>query len=445
MESTSLMTKGSIWKSMIIFSIPIFIGQLFQQMYNIIDSIIVGNFVSQEALAAVTSTGSLNFLFIGLVSGIFMGAGVLISRYFGAKELDNVSKAIHTSIAFAIVCGIILTILGVALTPYILKLMDTPSDVIDQSSLYLQIIFAGSIFTVGYNCANGIYQAVGNTKSPLYFLICAFITNVILDLIFVIGFDMGVMGAALATVMGQAVSCILAFVSLFKSNGIYKLNLKYIRFHRGFVYDIFLYGLPAGVQNCVISLANVVVQANINSFGSNAMAGSGAYSRIEGIAFIPVTSFTFALTTFVSQNLGAKEPHRAKKGAIFGIVSSMCIAQAFGLILFLFSKTFIGLFNSDPNVIVYGVNRAKIIALFYFLMAFSHGASAVLRGAGRSVIPMLTTLVCWCVIRVMYIEITLTQINDIKVVFWAYPLTWFLSTIVLIFMLYRSKWSKINI
>ncbi len=442
-QKTILMTEGSIPKSMFYFFIPIFIGQLFQQLYNIVDSIIVGNHVGDNALAAVTSTGPINFLFIGFVSGIFIGSGVLISRYFGAKRIEDMSKSIHTSIAFSIVCGVVLTLIGVLFIPTILRIMNTPSEVINESITYLRIIFLGSIFTVSYNCANGIYQAVGDTKRPLYFLMVACFINVVLDLLFVMVFEMGVAGAALATVIGQSVSAFLAYYFLFKTNDIYKVKLKEIKFHKGFIMDIINYGLPAGIQNCVISLANLVMQSNINGFGNLAMAGSGSYSRIEGLAFIPVTSFTFAITTFVSQNLGANETQRAKKGAIFGICTSIAIAQAFGFIIFIFAPIFINLFNSNPEVIAFGVTRAKTISLFYFLMAFSHGASAVLRGAGKSIIPMFTMLVCWCVLRVIYVTITLKYIfYDIQVIFSAYPLTWGLSATFLLFMLKYSNWNK---
>ncbi len=442
MKKVTLMTKGSIYKNILLFSIPIFIGQLFQQLYNIVDSLIVGNFVGKEALSAVTSTSALNFLFVGFVSGIFMGAGVLISKYFGSNDKDSLSKSIHTSVAFSILCGILLTIVGVIFTPYILKLMGTPDDVIKDSTTYIQIIFAGSIFTCGYNCANGIYQAVGDTKNPLKYLITASIINIVLDLLFVGVFNMGVAGAALATIIGQAVSMLWAYIYLFRTNEIYRVDLKQVKFHSGFITDIIIYGVPAGIQNSVISIANIVVQSNINAFGSDAMAGSGIYSRIEGIVFIPVTSFTFALTTFISQNLGAKEYERTKKGARFGILSSMVLAQGLGLIFFLLSPFLTSLFNQDPIVIEHGVQRATIQTLFFFLMSYSHCASAVLRGAGKSIIPMITMLVCWCVIRVIYIESAMYFLNDIRVVYWAYPITWTLSSTVLFIILKFTNWTN---
>lgn len=442
MSKAVSMTKDSISKSMILFSIPIFIGQLFQQLYSIVDSLVVGNFVGTEALGAVSATGALTFLFTGLISGIFLGAGVLISKYFGADDLDSTSKAIHTSVAFSIVCGIILTVLGVLITPIILRVMKTPDNIIDQSILYLKIIFAGSIFSVGFNCASGIYQAVGNTKTPLYFLIISSILNVILNIIFIVVLKFGVDGAAYATIISQAVSMILAFLFLFKSNQIYKINIKHIKFHPGYVLDIINYGLPAGVQNSVISLANIVVQSNINSFGDDAIAGVGSYVRLEGIIFIPVTSFGFALTTFVSQNIGANQPQRVKQGAKFGMIVSILLSVLLGLILFIFAPQLISLFSRNPDVIYYGVGRARTSMAFFFLLAFSNGASSIIRGAGRSLTPMLIMLVCWCILRVIFIQTLMFISPNIYIVFWAYPFSWFLSSVIFVFILKYTNWTK---
>lgn len=439
---TTLMTKGSIVKNMIIFAIPILIGQVFQQLYNIIDSLIVGNFVGSESLGAVTSTGALSFLFIGLVSGVFLGSGVLISKYYGASDEASASNAIHTSVAFAIVLGVLLSVVGVIFTPMILKLMDTPDDIIELSTIYLRIIFSGGIFTVGYNCASSIYQSIGDTKSPLIFLIISSFINVVLDIVFVVFMDMGVAGAALATVVSQAVSTIISFINLFRTKQFYKVTLSKIKFHSGFVLDIIKFGVPSGIQNSVISLANVVVQSNINKFGSDAIAGNGAYTRIEGMVFIPITAFTFALTTFISQNLGAKEYDRVKKGASFGIISSMIMSVILGVIFYLFSSQIIGLFSDDIEVIKHGIQRTMICCIFYFLISFSYGVTGVLRGAGKSIIPMIVMLFSWCIIRVIYIEITIRFIEDVRVIYWAYPLTWLISSIIFFFLYKFTNWKQ---
>ncbi len=357
MKKIISMTEGSIWKNMLLFSIPIFLGQLLQQLYSVFDSLVVGNYVSDDALGAINSTGSISFLLIGLVSGIFLGAGVLISKYFGAKDKESMSKAIHTSLAFALLCGTILTILGVLLTPYILVIMETPDEILPDAIIYLRILFFGSIFTALYNCTTGIFQSVGDTKTPLYFLIVASLLNIVLNVIFVIVLNMGVAGAALATIIGQAVSMLLGLIVLFRTNEIYKINLKDIKFHKGFVSDIIKYGLPSGVQNSIISFANIFVQASINTFAANAVTGSGIYTRVEGLLFVPVTSFSFAITTFVSQNIGANQPERVKKGIRFGIGATFCTVLLLGVISFIFAHPIMSLFSDNPEVIAYGVER----------------------------------------------------------------------------------------
>lgn len=442
MAKSVSMTSGSIAKNMVMFSIPIFIGQLFQQLYSIVDSLVVGNFVGEEALGAVSATGALTFLFTGFISGIFIGAGVLISKYFGANDLDSTTKSIHTSVAFSVVCGIGLTIVGMIVTPLILQLMDTPAEIIDDSVLYLRIIFAGSVFSVGYNCASSIYQAVGNTTTPLYFLIISSVLNIILNILFVVGFNMGVAGAAYATIISQAVSMILAFYFLFNTKQIYKLSLSNIKFHKGYIKDIISYGLPAGIQNSVISFANVIVQSNINEFGNDAVSGVGAYVRLEGLLFIPVSSFGFAMTTFISQNLGANEEQRAKDGARFGLITSILLSVFLGAILFIFAPQFISLFSRSENVIYYGVGRARTATSFFFLLAYANGASCILRGAGKSLSPMIVMLISFCIFRVIFIESIIFFIPNIYVVFWAYPVSWLLSCIIFWFMLTFSKWSK---
>lgn len=441
MESNAvLMTNGSIYKKIVKFALPIFWGNLFQQLYNVVDSLVIGNFVGRDALAAVSSTGSLIFLMVGLFGGIFMGAGVVISKYFGAGEEKNVQTAIHTSIAFGIIAGIVLTILGTILSPQILRLMGTPENVFSKAVLYVRIYFAGILSIVMYNTANGIFQAVGDSKHPLYYLIISSIVNVVLDLLFVAVFKMGIAGAAIATVIAQGVSMILAFYHLINSNDIYKVSLKKIRVNASMLKQILHMGIPAGIQNSVIALANVVVQSNINAFGAIAVAGCGAYSKIEGFAFIPITSFAFSMTTFIGQNLGAKEYERAKKGTYFGIAVCMALSQIVGIAFYILAPKLIALFNSEIEVIQYGTLQARTIAIFYFLLAFSHCLAGILRGAGKSVVPMIVMLACWCVIRVIYVTVATHFIPKIQTIFWAYPLTWFLSSVIFLIYYLKSDW-----
>lgn len=435
-----LMTKGSIYKQIIKFSFPIFCGNLFQQLYNLVDSLVIGNFVGKESLAAVSSTGSLIFLIVGLFTGIFSGAGVVISKYFGAGDIKKVQSSIHTSVAFGIISGLIMTVIGTSLTPLILRLMGTPADVLDKAVIYVRIYFSGIITVVLYNTASGIYQAVGNSKRPLFYLIIASILNVILDLLFVVGFNMGIGGAAIATVISQGVSVVLAFYDLTQTLDVHRVTLKKIKIDKTMLKEILTMGIPSGIQNSVIALANVVVQSNINFFGAAAVAGCGSYSKIEGFAFIPITSFALSMTTYIGQNLGAKEYDRAKKGTYFGIAASAIMAEVIGIIFYIGAPTLISMFNQDPHVIRYGTMQARTIAPFFFLLAFSHCIAGILRGAGKSTVPMMVMLCCWCIIRVLYITIATHLLPVINVIFWAYPLTWTLSSIIFLIYYTRSNW-----
>lgn len=436
---TSL-TEGTIWKKIIMFALPIFIGNVFQQLYNTMDSLIVGKFIDSDALAAVSSSGTLIFLMVGFFNGIAMGAGVVISKFFGAKDYENMQDAIHTDIAFGLVAGIVLTILGVILTPQILVLMNTPATVLPNSIVYFRTYFYGAIFVVLYNIFVGILQAVGDSRHPLYYLIFSSIVNVVLDLLFVAKFKLGVGSAALATVISQALSATLCFIRLIRYDTVYKVHIKKIRFHKNMLQKIISLGLPSGVQNSIIAFANVIVQTNINAFEKNAVAGCGAYSKIEGFAFLPITCFSMALTTFVGQNLGAKKYDRVKKGAKFGIICSICLAEVVGIIIFTFAPHLIALFNNEPEVVAFGTRQAKTEALFYFLLAFSHCIAGIMRGAGKATVPMFTMLLTWCAIRITYITIMVKIIPKIGVIFWAYPLTWSLSSIIFLIYFLKADW-----
>lgn len=439
-SSATLMTKGSIWKKIIAFAIPLFLGNLFQQFYNTADSLIVGNFLGSSALAAVSSSGNLIFLMVGFFNGLAVGAGVIVARYFGAKKFDLVQRAIHTIITLGFFCGIALTFVGVIAAPQILVLMGTPPEVLPNSVTYFRIYFCGSLAFVMYNFLVGILQAVGDSRHPLMYLIISSVTNIILDLILVAGFHFGVGAAALATVISQCLSALLCFLHLLRGPKEYRIYLSKLRLDSLLLKQIISNGLPAGLQNSIISLANVVVQSNINKFGQMAVAGCGSYSKIEGFAFLPITCFALALTTFISQNLGAKEYDRAKKGAVFGVICSVVTAELVGVVIYTFAPYLIAAFNNTPDVLSYGVAQAHTASLFYFLLAFSHCMAGILRGAGKSTVPMFVMLICWCIIRVTYITVTVHFIPNIRVIFWAYPITWTLSSIVFLLYFLKSDW-----
>lgn len=441
-SSSTLMTEGPIWKKIVSFAIPLFLGNLFQQLYNTADSLIVGNFLGSNALAAVSSSGSLIFLLVGFFNGISVGAGVVVARFYGAREIDKVQKAIHTTIAFSIVSGIALTAIGLILAPQILILMGTPENVLPNSILYFRIYFLGSLAFVLYNAFVGILQSVGDSKHPLIYLIISSVINIILDLLFVGVFRFGVGSAAAATIISQFVSAVLCLRHLLRAPKDYRVHLKKIRFHGQMLRLVISNGLPAGIQNSIIALANVVVQSNINAFGEMAVAGCGSYSKIEGFGFLPITCFALALTTFISQNLGAQKIDRAKKGAIFGILCSVTIAEIVGIIINILAPVLIAAFNDAPQVVAYGTQQARTVTLFYFLLAFSHCAAGIMRGAGKATVPMFVMMVCWCIIRVTYITIVVKVIPSISVIFWAYPLTWCLSSIVFLLFLLKSNWLR---
>lgn len=436
-SSTLLLTEGSIGKRLIAFTLPIFWGHLFQQLYNTADSLIVGNFVGSAALAAVSSSGNLIFLMVGLFNGISIGAGVVIGKYFGAQDIPKLQKAIHTATAFGLICGVILTLLGLIAAPQILVLMGTPPEVLPNSITYFRIYFCGSVGFVMYNFFVGILRSVGDSRHPLIYLIVSSVVNIALDLLLIAVFHFGVGAAAFATIVSQFLSAFLCLRQLMKSPEEIRLSLRNVRLDHDMLRQVITNGLPAGIQNSIISLANVVVQSNINKFGEMAVAGCGSYSKVEGFAFLPVMCFSMALTTFISQNLGAKQYERAKKGAAFGITCSLVTAEATGLCLYFIAPLCIAAFNSTPNVVAYGVTQARIVTPFYFLMAFSHSMAGIFRGAGKSLVPMFVMMMFWCFVRVTYISIITRFIPVIDVVFWAYPLTWALSS--LIFLIYYKK------
>lgn len=439
-RNTDIMTEGSIAGKMIRFAVPLFIGNLFQQLYNTADALIVGNLLGNNALAAVTGTGNLVYLLVSFFGGLSAGAGVVISRYCGSRETDKMRSAIHTNLAVSLVFSALLTVIGTTLTPTMLRWMGTPADVMDRSVMYVRIYFAGGLGLVMYNSCRGIMQAVGDSRHPLEYLILSSVINVVLDLLLIGLLRMDVDGAALATVISQLVSVVLCMTRLVRTPEEYRIRFRELGFDREMLRLTLAYGLPSGLQNSVIGIANVVVQSNINAFGTMAMSGCGAYSKIEGFAFLPITSFTIALTTFVGQNLGAKAYDRAKKGAKFGLICSLLLAELIGGVIYLTAPLLIRMFTDEPEAIAFGVEKSRICALFYFLLAASHGLSAILRGAGKAVVPMAAMLSFWCVVRVLFLQIMVPIFHSIAVVNWVYPLTWLLSTIFLSVYYFRADW-----
>ncbi len=399
-QEKTLMTQGPIGRILLRFALPLFLGNLFQQLYNTVDSLVVGNFSGNEALAAVSSSGSLCFLIIGFFQGVFAGASVVISRRYGARDGEGVDRAVHATVIFSLAAGLLLTVLGVGFTPAILRWIGTPENVMPDSVLYFRIYCSGLLGLVLYNTANGIFQALGDSRHPLYYLIVSSVVNVVLDLLFVAVWDMGVAGAALATVIGQCLSALLGFLHLMSGRFLVRVSLRRLRADPTVLGLIFRLGLPSGVQNSVIAIANVVVQSHINAFGDNAMAGCGSYFKVEGFVFLPITCLTLAMTTFVSQNLGAQRYDRVKEGARLGTLMTVGLSEAVGVAVFLVAPFLIGA--------VYPRSRGDRLrrpagaggGSFLLYAGVSHSAASILRGAGRAVIPMAVMLAVWCVFRI---------------------------------------------
>ena len=434
------LTQGPIAKTLAAFALPLFLGNLFQQMYNIADSLVVGNFIGSDALAAVASSGHMVFLLIGFLQGVFVGAGVIIANHCGARDAVRLRAAVHTTVLFALLAGGLLSALGVFFSPAILRLMGTPPSVLPNSLVYFRIYFGGLLSAVLYNCANGILQATGDSRRPLYYLIFSSLANVVLDLIFVVFCRWGVAGVAAATVISQAGSAALAFYHLSRYGGEARVSWRALRPDWTALKQILRMGVPAGMQNSIISFANMVVQSHINSFGAMAVAGSGVFLKLEGFAFLPISSFALSVTTFIGQNAGAGEYERARRGARVALFAGALLAELLSLVSRLLAPRLIGAFNSEPDVVRFGVMQAQIAAPFYFLPALSHCMAGILRGAGRAAAPMLVMLACWCVLRVGYLEVVLRMVHDIRFLYAAYPITWTLSTAVLFFCCRRIKW-----
>ncbi len=441
MKQKDSLLQGPIWKGLLLFALPILLGQIFQQFYNVADAWVVGKYLPGPQYAAVTSTGSLVFLLVGFFGGISVGAGSVIARYYGANDIEKLRKTIHTTVLFGLFAGVLLTVIGVLFTPTILKWMSAPEDSIEYSIEYFRFYFLGGIAISMYNLSMGILRAVGDSKHPLYYLIFSSLVNIGLDLLFIGVFGWGVWSAALATTISQFVSCILCLFRLFRCKEVYQLKFKELRIDTYHLREIIRYGLPSGIQNSVIAFANVIVQTNINSFGSVAQAGCGTYAKLEGFAFLPITCFTMALTTFVSQNLGAKQYERTKKGATFGILCAIIMAEIIGVILIVFANPLAEVFIKDnPKAVEIAVEQARIESLFFCFLALSHCIAAILRGAGKPIAPMVIMLAVWCVLRVSYISILVPIIEKPWVIFSAYPLTWTVSSIIYLIYYFTSDW-----
>ena len=418
------MTDGPITTHLIAFSVPLLLGNIFQMLYNTVDSIVVGNFVGKEALAAISSTTMIVNIMIFFFNGFSVGGGVVIGQYLGARKMKELHRTVETTIAVTILFGIFFTFAGFFLVPFMLRLMQTPEDVFPQAKLYLEIYFSGALGLLIYNMGSGILRAVGDTKRPLYFLIFTSILNTVLDLVFVIVFKAGIAGAAIATIISQFISAIMVLVLLTRADDIYKLTWNDLRIDLPILKFIMQIGLPAGVQSMITSVSNVFVQSYINGFGSGCMAGWGAYNKLDSFIFLPINSLGQAATTFVSQNIGAGRSDRANKGTVRALQMAVGVTFAIASVLIFFAPAATGLFTSDDEVIYYGSLFIRMNTFFLIFNAINHVLAGALRGRGESKIPMICMLSCFVVIRQIYLFIGSRIAYNPYVVGFGYPVGW---------------------
>lgn len=440
MKKSTVMTEGSIWKKILFFSIPLILGNLFQQLYNTVDSIIVGNYIGSEALAAVGSSGSLINLLIGFCIGASAGAGVVIAQFYGAQDREGVRKAVHTTIAIAIAAGAALTVVGIVATPILLKAMGTPQEVFDQASIYLKVYFGGILFSVVYNMSAGILNAVGNSKRSLVYLMIAATSNIFLDLLFVVVLKMGIVGVAIATDISQLLSCIFIILFLVRSEDVYRVKLKDIRCYDNLLGKILKIGLPTGVQNIVISLSNVIVQSSVNSFGAVAMAGFAAYIKVDGFNILPVLSFSMAATTFVGQNVGAGRLDRVKKGMYVSVAMGIIYTVCTGILLLTFAPQVIGVFTQNGKVVEYGVYIMKFFCPFYWMLGILHILAGTIRGTGKTMQAMVVFLFSLCIFRVLWIWGAMSVSHKIGGVMLGYPLSWLVGLVMILIYVWKGNW-----
>lgn len=424
------MCHGPLLRKLLVFSLPVMLSGVLQLLFNAADIIVVGQYVGSTALAAVGSTGSLINLLINLLIGLSVGANVMVARYYGAHEEKLVSQTVHTAILLSLVSGIVMIFIGIALAEPLLRLMGTPDNVLDQAALYVRIYFAGMPVIMLYNFGSAILRAVGDTKRPMYFLLLAGILNVFMNLFFVIVFHMGVAGVALATVLSQCVSAGLVLLCLIRSNGSIKLHLKEMKIHKEPLLKMIRVGLPAGIQGSIFSISNVLIQSSVNSFGDIAMAGNAAASNIEGFIYTCMNAIYQAAISFTSQNYGAGQYRRIRKIMRSGVLIVTCVGLLLGGIAFLCAPVLLSIYNTDPQVIQYGMLRMEIICLTYFTCGIMDVMVGCLRGLGYSIMPMIVSLAGACGIRVLWIFTVFQWDRTLTMLYISYPVSWIITAAV---------------
>ena len=436
------MTQGNITRHIISFALPLLIGNVFQQLYNTVDTWVVGNFVSNEAFSAVGTVGPIINMLIGFFMGLSSGAGVVISQYYGARRYEEVQKTVHTAIIMTLVIGVVFTGVGIAMIPYMLQLMKTPTEVIPESTAYLTIYFSGILGLMLYNIGAGILRAVGDSKRPFYFLVVCAVMNTILDLVFVLYFNMGVEGVALATILSQSVSALLVMITLMRSDSCIKLQIRSLKIHWSMLGKIFRVGIPAALQMAITSFSNIFVQSYINYFGADAMSGWTAYSKVDQLLFLPMQSIALASTTFVGQNLGRNQVDRAREGVRKALTIALASTAVMMVPVLVFSGPIVSFFNSKEEVIRYGTVLLRWLSPFYLLCCFNQIYSGALRGAGNSRAPMIIMLGSFVAFRQVYLFAMSRIWNEIIPIAMGYPAGWLLCSSITAVYFHKVKLGK---
>lgn len=439
-KTNTEMIDGSIFRSILLFAIPLLVGNLFQQLYNTVDSYVVGNYVDTSALAAVGASTSVINMLVGFFMGLSAGAGVVISQYFGARQEEDMSAAIHSSLALTGVLCVIFTIAGISFTRPLLQAIGVPEDVLPHSTLYLTIYFGGITFSLIYNMGAGILRAVGDSKNPLFYLAAACVVNIILDFLFVCGFGMGIAGVAIATVIAQAVSSMLVMMKLIGSKESYRVEIREIRFHQGKLRRIIAIGFPTALQQSITSFSNVIVQSYINSFGTAAIAGYSATVRVDGFLQLALQSFNMTITTFVGQNVGARKPKRVKRGILTAWLMCSAIILVGCFAMNQEGAALIGIFTSDAEVIANGSMMLKLFSYAYMALPVIQILSGALRGVGRSKVPMFFMVGSFVVLRQIYLSIAVPMTRSLNVVMAGWPITWVICAVGMLIHFLKVDW-----
>lgn len=436
-------TEGVIWQQLLAFFFPILLGTFFQQLYNTADAMIVGNFVGKEALAAVGGTTSvlINFL-VGLFVGVASGATVVIAQYFGGRQFEEVRKATHTSMALALAAGAGIMAIGLIFAAPALKAMDTPEDILGHAVIYLRIYFLGTIPSFLYNMGSGILRAMGDTKRPLYYLIAACLVNIALDLVFVAALGWGVVGVAIATIASQAVSAVLVLLALCRGDTLYELRLKELRFTPHILKNIIKIGLPAGIQSDMYSISNILIQASVNSFGTNTVAAWTAQGKVDGFFWMVLGAFGMSITTFVGQNFGAQQYERMRKSIWVSMAMAAGTTAAISLLFYVFASPLIGLFSADAAVLESGVDIMRYLAPWYITFVCIEIFSGAIRGTGDSLIPMILTCGGVCLFRVAWIYLVLPSHHDFHTLILSYPVSWVITSVLFGAYYFHGGWLR---